>query len=650
MTGNITTSAQTIIGTESHPFCGNFDGGAREGITITNGITPDGDVFVGLFGYIGSGSNIHDVKTAGSISGGRVGGIIYAIKYGASNVTISNCTNGIAINTTYNCGGIIGKIESNTSNITVRGCVNDATITSTSSDVAGIIGSVADNVQTIIITECENKRAIVGTSFLGGIVGVCGTETPTTSKIYKCKNNGTITSTYSSAYCVGGIVGRVKKNFLIDKCANYSTVYANGSSSQDIGGIAGDINDATIVRNSYNCGEVKTDFGQGYYIYHGIGGLVGGVNGSSGKICYVDNCYNIGKITASSATKFNVGGIVGYLTYGYVRNCYNGYNIYNSNVTYGNEYCYQYAGNIVGSATTGGGVQHCHFRENMISYGESTRVAGSADGAIENCYKFSHTSESSDVCTLNGSTKPKQSGGTDLTFNSSTYGGHSDLVGALNYWRTNISGNSSLYTEWIADASPWENRGMPKFFACTPITINTFDVTSSSGQNTLTWTASGSASSYTIYWECPSSVISSVGSSPYTHTGLTGGNTYCYEVMAVGSGDNCAENTHSERICRTVPTCTPVTVSNFQVTEESDRQVKLTWDMISGATYKLYYGINNPPSDGWVTPQNVTSPYTVPRLTNGVEYHFAIKPTGTGDYCTDNPLSSTVSATPVCNE
>lgn len=106
----------------------------------------------------------------------------------------------------------------------------------------------------------------------------------------------------------------------------------------------------------------------------------------------------------------------------------------------------------------------------------------------------------------------------------------------------------------------------------------------------------------------------------------------------------------SFEICSPRPLCEPVTVSNFQVTEESDRQVKLTWDMISGATYKLYYGINNPPSDGWVTPQNVTSPYTVPRLTNGQTYHFAIKPTGTGDYCADNPLSSTVSATPECNE
>jgi len=101
-------------------------------------------------------------------------------------------------------------------------------------------------------------------------------------------------------------------------------------------------------------------------------------------------------------------------------------------------------------------------------------------------------------------------------------------------------------------------------------------------------------------------------------------------------------------ICSPRPLCDYVPVSLSAT--PGDRQVELTWDMVTGATYKLYYGVNNPPTDGWVTPQNVTSPYMVPRLTNGQTYHFAIKPTGTGDYCADNPLSSTVSATPECNE
>lgn len=104
-------------------------------------------------------------------------------------------------------------------------------------------------------------------------------------------------------------------------------------------------------------------------------------------------------------------------------------------------------------------------------------------------------------------------------------------------------------------------------------------------------------------------------------------------------------------ICSPRPLCETVTVSNFGVEDQGDRFVKLSWDMVSGATYNLYYGINNPPTDGWLTPENVTSPYTVPRLTNGRTYYFVVKPTGDGTtYCEDNPPSSTVSATPECNE
>ena len=103
----------------------------------------------------------------------------------------------------------------------------------------------------------------------------------------------------------------------------------------------------------------------------------------------------------------------------------------------------------------------------------------------------------------------------------------------------------------------------------------------------------------------------------------------------------------SFEICSPRPLCDYVPVSLSAT--PGDRQVELTWDMVTGATYKLYYGVNNPPTDGWVTPQNVTSPDIVPRLTNGRTYYFSLKPTGDGTtYCTDNPLSPTVTATPNC--
>ena len=427
------------IGTNTYPFKGNFDGNGKT-LTITRTVSAN---YNGLFGYVGAGANIHDVRTSGNITGGSysyIGGIVgYA--YGSASgapITIENCTNGATINgTSYYRGGIVGYANYN-----------------------------------VHIANCTNTGTIYGSYYVGGICGYMYASQDSWSTISGCSNSGYIST---SSYHVGGVVGYT---FYcnIDECSNTGTV---ASSSYNVGGVVGNMNYSTL-RNSYNRGAVSTSYSSTGTSY-GIGGVAGYVNGSSTISCYIENCYNIGTVTASSTTSFCVGGVVGRNSYGYIRNCYTGNTItVNTSNT-------SYSGNVCGYNYTGGYVQYCHFRSGMLSVGTADRVCGTATNAATNSYPFTHSSLTDATCTL----------GTAID-------GSTVLVSGLNYWCANVSENAADCMQWVADASPWPNNGMPVLTHATcpaPINVQAANVTANSA--TIMW--DGSASSYSVRYRPESS-------------------------------------------------------------------------------------------------------------------------------------------------
>ena len=100
-------------------------------------------------------------------------------------------------------------------------------------------------------------------------------------------------------------------------------------------------------------------------------------------------------------------------------------------------------------------------------------------------------------------------------------------------------------------------------------------------------------------------------------------------------------------------TCTHLDPPTLNVVQETDRSVRVSWNSVPNASsYILYYGVNDPnssTSNVWSVP-NATSPITIPELTNGQPYNFAIMPVGSDPYCPENPLSTTQQGTPNCNE
>ncbi len=158
-----TTNNFTPIGTQGHPFSGNFDGNKKtiSGLNINLGETD----FVGLFGYAKNGATIKNLKLDDSTIGGHqnVGAIL---GYGDKNTTtVENClvTSGVTVNGLSQVSGIIGAFA------TICGCVSAASVSGLYS-VGGIIG----NGNQSTVTNCLYTGSTITGDSKGAIVGFKG--------------------------------------------------------------------------------------------------------------------------------------------------------------------------------------------------------------------------------------------------------------------------------------------------------------------------------------------------------------------------------------------------------------------------------------------------------------------------------------------
>ena len=202
----IDDSIRTVIGSNSHPFQGNFDG---QGYSITLAIAMNfptqhpGIMFwarIGLFG-VTMNAAIKNVIVNGYVRAGDRG-----------------------------VGGIVGyAIESTT----ITNCINLANITSNANHVGGISGY---NEKTVI-KNCTNLGNVRGTNCIGGITS-CGFDA-----VINCINAGHIRggnfiSSYPPTGGVGGIAGYSGYGSVINSI-NIGVVEVNKESPDGPGGITG---------------------------------------------------------------------------------------------------------------------------------------------------------------------------------------------------------------------------------------------------------------------------------------------------------------------------------------------------------------------------------------------------------------------------
>ncbi len=189
------------------------------------------------------------------------------------------------------------------------------------SKASGLFGYVsgAKEIKNINIS----GEIIATNSFAGGIIGYYNIgNTHVTTNIIKCTNKASITTTggttvyWSNNGFSGGIVGKAGK-LLIDSCSNFGNI----SGEMSAGGITG--GGADYIKNCFNAGTIISSGSTSTDSY--AGGIVGGEYAS---VISIENCYNIGDISAKKVA----GGIIGGGTAGSVniKNSYNNGNIKNA--------------------------------------------------------------------------------------------------------------------------------------------------------------------------------------------------------------------------------------------------------------------------------------------------------------------------------
>jgi hypothetical protein len=293
----------TPIGGSSPQFQGTFDGDGKD---ISN-LYINRTAYVGLFGYVGAGGVIKDVRIrSGGVSGTNNVGSVAGRNNGG---TITGCYNTGDVSGGSIVGGVVGYNDG-----TITGCSNAGDVSGTGNYVGGVLGSSGSG----NITGCSNAGDVSGTSQVGGVAGqlVSGTMTA-------CFNTGDVSGT---SY-VGGVLGQ-KFGGDMANCSNAGDV----SGTDYVGGVAGyNVEDITGCSNA---GDVSgTGFVGGVAGYSSSGNITGCSNTGdvSGTSTYVGGvaatnysgnitgCSNAGDVSGTS----QVGGVSGYNGGGTITGCSN---------------------------------------------------------------------------------------------------------------------------------------------------------------------------------------------------------------------------------------------------------------------------------------------------------------------------------------
>jgi hypothetical protein len=276
-------------------FTGTFDGNNHtvSNFTYTSTITD----YVGLFGYLGSGSQVKNLGltnvnvTGSSYTGGLVG-------YNSFGTITNSYAAGSVTSSSYRTGGLVGYNDGGT--VTNSYATGNVTGYGSTGGLVGYNdgGTVTNSYATGNVTGYDSTGGLVGWNYYGTITN-CYAAGPVigsycTGGLVGYNYDGTITNSYAagsvtgSQYETGGLVGY--NSGTITNC--YATGNVNGS-NWGTGGLVG-CNNVGAITNCYATGNVN---GSNW----DTGGLVGENEGT------ITNSYATGNVTGGYT-----GGLVGY--------------------------------------------------------------------------------------------------------------------------------------------------------------------------------------------------------------------------------------------------------------------------------------------------------------------------------------------------
>lgn len=382
---NDISDISTPIGTYDQvdiPFQGLFNG-ADHKFTLAMGNEGCTDSYLGLFGCIGDGAVVTNVIVNGSITttGSFVGGIAARVSAGKEGTSVVMVSNNAVVKGAGYVGGIVGFATSTVaSKLKFNSVLNAGAVTGTSNYVGGIFGAIYSAVPKTA-ENCKNEATITGLNGVGGISGlsyfadfdncnnygeVVSTQESVTGCLYNFNAKNYTTGT-SGVYQIGtgGITGSMQ-NGSVKNCSNGAPV----TGYFKVGGITG-VSYWGLIETSENNGTVTgtggaTSSNPSSQTHFSYGSLAGGIVGWARTQSTIKNCTNAGEV----ASKGGAGGIVGYYyaesgKMGYITDCKNSGKINTVGA---------YFGGVAGINPSTGGIA-----------GKVTAVGGSGRCVISGC-------------------------------------------------------------------------------------------------------------------------------------------------------------------------------------------------------------------------------------------------------------------------
>ncbi|WP_151076262.1 S-layer homology domain-containing protein [Flintibacter sp. KGMB00164] len=324
-------------------YTGTFDGSGHTVSGLYCNISSEGKTYAGLFGYIGSGGTIKNVKVAdSSITASSTVADAYAnaggvCGYSTSGAVITNCSNSgsvtatttasratgspVSIRARAHAGGVCGHLYGAGADVTITGCTNTGSVNATSfihpspgvpvetaAFAGGVCGYIYAQSGNTAITNCSSTGSVTATDTYssanaGGVCGYHQARNGLTATITSCFSTGSVTADGASAQA-GGVCGNNQASLstaAITNCYGTGSVTATGWATYT-GGVCGYNNKGTIT-SCYGTGSVNAS---GEWAY------AGGVCGQNNKGTII-SCYGTGSITATSTgTNTCTGGVCGY--------------------------------------------------------------------------------------------------------------------------------------------------------------------------------------------------------------------------------------------------------------------------------------------------------------------------------------------------
>ena len=337
-------------------------------------IGKDPYYFTGVF----DGNN-HTIKNMHSndelksgFFGGTKGAVIKNINFTDAQISaspdISDITNAMA-----------GTVAAHAINTSIYNCDVEGKVSTTAWYCGGIIGcslATTDFHDLVLIKDCINRADVAGMLNNGGIVGF-SEGSVYNFIIENCENHGNIDGDF-----IGGIMGD-GEGFMIINCRNYGQVGIKGSfPSTTAGGMIGQGGVNIIIEDCINLGAITA-------------GNAGGMTGAALKTV-IRRCGNRGKITGYHFSTILAGGICG--SDGKISDSYNTGEI----VVEINNYDHNYnvstiqIGGITGSPTSGCIIHNVYNAGNISKWPTPqnsefyTHILPALleDTEISNCYWF----------------------------------------------------------------------------------------------------------------------------------------------------------------------------------------------------------------------------------------------------------------------